>query len=176
MGVEWNGACSTIRQGRTVDMPLTCGKSDRKRNDEFVFYDNVVFVTYTRSRIDDKGEFHHRLVESLERSLARDWATHNVSVEIFGSKELHEDGTPHYHVALRFSRKVYWRKARTKLSVWVIVNGRREIDTLCINIKRKKTGESDAKFLGCVQTYIAKEGDVFGKWIVETGCTDRRDR
>lgn len=154
-------------------MTPTHGKSDRGRRGEFKLYNaGLVFVTYTRSRIDDKEEFHQRLSDSLERSLARVRATNNVSVEMFGSKELHAGGTPRYHVVLRFSRKIYWPQARRELSVWTFVNGHREIDTESIYIKKKKTEESDANFLRRVQTYIAKKGDVFGRRMPETEATD----
>ena len=156
-------------------MTSTHGKSDRGSRGEFILYSKLVFVTYTRSRINDKEEFHECLFDSLERSLARDWATYNVSVEMFGSKELHKSGIPHYHVVLRFSRKVYWPKARRELSVWILVNGHREIDTESIYIRKKKSEESDAKFLRCVQTYIAKKGDVFGRRMAETEATGQRD-
>lgn len=156
-------------------MAPTHGKSDQGSRGEFILYGKLVFVTYTRSRINDKEEFHQHLAESLERSLARHWATYNVSVEIFGSKEMHECGIPHYHVVLRFSRKVYWPKARRELAVWILVNGRRQVDTDSIYIRKKKAEESEGKFLRCVQKYIAKKGDVFGKRMPETEGNTGRD-
>lgn len=146
-----------------TDMTPAHGKSDKGCRGEFKLYAKLVFVTYTRSRTVDKEEFYRLVSDSLERSLARSRATHNVSVEMFGSREFHEDGVPHYHVLLRFSRTIYWPKARKELSVWIIVDGHREIDTESIYIRKKKAEEPEDKFLRCVQTYIAKKGDVFGR-------------
>ncbi|OAQ58289.1 endonuclease/exonuclease/phosphatase [Purpureocillium lilacinum] len=143
---------------------------------EFVLYAKFIFVTYTRSRIHGKDEFHLSLLDSVERSLASDWATHNVSAKVFGSREWHENGVPHYHVAIEFSQKIYWLMARKMLSVWIIVDGRREVDTQSIFIKKPKAGETNEKFLRNVQDYIAKEGDVFGQRIPDKERTGRRKR
>lgn len=143
---------------------------------EFVLYAKVIFVTYTRSRIHGKEDFHESLIESVERSLASDWATHNVSARVFGSREWHENGVPHYHVAIEFSQKIYWPMARKMLSVWIIVDGRRAVDTQSIFIKKPKMGETNEKFLRDVQDYIAKEGDVFGQRIPDKERTGSRKR
>ncbi|KJZ68087.1 hypothetical protein HIM_12521 [Hirsutella minnesotensis 3608] len=139
-------------------------KAGKGRRD-FVLCADVVFVTYTRSRVYDKEEFHRSLTQSLTDSLARVKATSKVAVEIFGSRELHSDGTPHYHVVLRFSARIYWPRARQSLSVWIVVDGEKVVDTNSINIRKKRRSESVAEFLYSVQTYVAKGGDVFGGWI-----------
>lgn len=132
---------------------------------EFLFYGDMAFVTYSRSRINDKNEFLHKLQASLQRNLGACRNTRGVSMEIFGSKELHEDGTPHYHVVVRFSKKVYWKKAREMFSVRTWDKGKWLSDTHSIFIRKKPAKEEVGKFLYCVQRYISKEGDVFGQWI-----------
>lgn len=134
---------------------------------DFELNATMAFVTYTHSQVDDKEEFHKHLRDSLEKSLPRVSATERVAVEIFGRKELHEDGTPHYHVVLKFSKRVHWRKAREKLAVWIVVDGRRVIDTESIYIRKKSEWETGVKFLQSVQAYVAKGGNVFGQWIGE---------
>ncbi|KID74492.1 Geminivirus AL1 replication-associated protein, catalytic domain protein, partial [Metarhizium majus ARSEF 297] len=127
---------------------------------------DVVFVTYTRSRVEDKQRFYEYLLDSLERSLSRIRATQRVSVKVFGAKELHEDGTPHYHVLIQFSQTVLWTKARDRLAVWIMEDGRPVVDTHSIYIKKKKAEESREKFVWAVQTYVGKHGDVFGEKVM----------
>jgi len=145
-----------------MDPPAARGVCPRQ---EFLFYASTAFVTYTRSRVKEKEEFHDLLQASLQRSLSRDRVTEKVTVRVFGSKELHEDGVPHYHVLVRFSKPVYWKKARERFSVWILAGGRPEVDTHSIFIRKKRADEEEGKFLYCVQTYIAKHGDVFGEWV-----------
>ena len=172
---EWARAPSLLF---LADMTPTLGRTvlNPHQPGEFRLYADVVFVTYSRSRVNDKNEFHETLFDSLERSLAQDRATSNVSVKLFGSKELHDSGIPHYHVAIQFSQKIYWPNARQMLSVWIIVNGRREIDTRSIFIKTQKPEDTAMKFLRNVQDYIAKDGDVFGHRIPDKELTRRGRR
>jgi hypothetical protein len=130
-------------------------------------YADVVFVTYSRSRIYDKREFHVCLKRTLSSVLFRSKATRGVCVRVFGSKELHEDGVPHYHVLLRFSKKVYWEGAREKLLVMVKRDGEYVPDTGSVYIRKKPQAETLEQFLYSVQTYIAKGGNVFGKWVYD---------
>lgn len=146
---------------------------------EFVLQARVVFVTYSRSQVEDKEVFFQYLQESIKQSLPRVSPTEWATVEIFGSKELHEDGVPHYHVVLRFSKKVHWRKAREKLAVTIEKDGERVIDTQSIYIRRKRQGETQEKWLQDVQGYVAKDGDVFGTWIgdkVQTSVKEKQAR
>src|SRR5687767_2722939 len=135
---------------------------------EFVFQAQLAFVTYSRSRFDDKEEFSKALRESLEPHLPYVGAGKRSTLEIFGSKELHEDGTPHYHAVMRFGKKPHWRKARKNFAVWIDVDGERVVDTHSIYIRTKKPREPEARFLQDVQSYVAKGGDVFGQWIGPT--------
>ncbi|KJZ68399.1 hypothetical protein HIM_12210 [Hirsutella minnesotensis 3608] len=149
----------------TAEPPSPEPPGQLEERKEFVLQSRLVFVTYSRSRVSDKEEFHKYLKDSLEPNLPYVGAEERATVEIFGSKELHEDDAPHYHVVLRFSKKVHWRQARQKLAVWIEVDGERVIDTHSIYIRRKKPGEPHEKWLQDVQGYVAKDGDVFGSWI-----------
>ena len=143
---------------------------------EFVFHGSMAFVTYSRSRVEDPEDFHRYLRESMEPHLPRVGGLEGDkgTVEVFGSKELHEDGVPHYHVMLRFEPRVHWRKARQNFSVWIDVDGNREVDTCSIFIRKKPEREPAETFLKSVQSYIAKEGNVFGTWIGPRETAARR--
>lgn len=127
---------------------------------------NVVFVTYSQSRVDDPEEFHRLLKTSLEEHLPRVNGTGKVgNVDIYGSKELHANGGHHYHVVLRFQPRVCWKNAREKLRVYIDVDGVKEVDTNSIYIRRKQRSEPVDRFLEYVQSYTSKDGVVFGNWI-----------
>lgn len=129
----------------------------------FVLLADLVFVTYARSGLQDKEVFLRGLQKSLRFQLSRTERTKDVKVSIFGSRELHEDGCPHYHVMVGFSKKVYWYSARDKFAVRTRgEDGSVVVDTTSINIRVKKKEDTDAHFVNCVQRYIAKHGDVFG--------------
>ncbi|KAM4060297.1 hypothetical protein HRG_002116 [Hirsutella rhossiliensis] len=132
---------------------------------DFALHANTMFVTYTGSRIHDKEEFHQLLRESLTPGLPRISGTNGKvgTVKIFGSRQLHDDGTRQYHVLLMFHPRVHWNSARDKLSVWMDVDGNREVDTTDVEIRKKPFGETAAQFLQSVQDYIARGGDVFGE-------------
>ena len=99
------------------------------------------------------------------------------TVEVFGAKELHEDGRPHYHVILRFTPAVAWRHAREKLYVYIDVDGNRRVDTTAINVKKRSLKEPLAKFVRDVTIYIAKDGVVFGtRFDTESAADTRRKR
>lgn len=138
---------------------------EEAEKDIFEFQGKELFVTYSRSRVDAVEEFHQRLLASLEDALpkvGKNGAKPVVSV--YGSRELHEDGVPHYHVLLAFDRKVHWRNARKSLQVWADIDGKRQVDTESIYIRKRPRSESQRHFLDCVQAYIAKEGNTFGEW------------
>ena len=134
-----------------------------EENEMFEFRGAYAFVTYTHSQVTDPQEFHRLLRASLEAHLPLVG-----QLKLFGSKELHEDGTPHYHVVLRFSPRVHWRGAREKFTVWLDKDGDRVPDTRSIFIRKKPEREPPASFLNSVQSYVvkeAKEPDTFGEWI-----------
>lgn len=133
---------------------------------EFEFQGKELFVTYSRSRVGAKEEFHRLLLASLEDVMPKLGVKgQRCTVEVYGCREEHEDGTPHYDVLLSFDHRVHWRKARRSLQVWIDVDGHREVDTESIFIRKRPRRQTRGYFLDCVQAYIAKEGDVFGQWI-----------
>lgn len=148
------------RRQKSAELPQ--GLIEKK---DFKLQVELAFITYTKSRFHDKMEFFEAFKRTIEPHLPRVSAERTATVEIFGSKELHQDGTPHYHVVVRFSPRVHWENARDKLAMWIDVNGERVADTRSIRICTKKTREPSEKFLNDVQAYVAKDGDVFGEWI-----------
>lgn len=142
------------------------GVLDENEKGEFEFNATMAFVTYTQSQVKDKEEFYRCLRDSIEAVLPRIKGTEEkVSVQIFGGRELHEDGNPHYHAVLKFSERVHFRKAREKFCVYILVDGERVVDTHSIHIRRKPEHETPGQFLQSVQAYSAKDNDTFGEWI-----------
>ncbi|KAM4054426.1 hypothetical protein HRG_014895 [Hirsutella rhossiliensis] len=75
---------------------------------DFKFQAELAFITYSKSRINDKMEFFDSFRKTIEPHLPRVSADGTATVEIFSSRELHEDGvTPHYHVVARFLPRVH---------------------------------------------------------------------
>ncbi|KAF7555026.1 hypothetical protein G7Z17_g2467 [Cylindrodendrum hubeiense] len=137
-----------------------------QETDVFRLHASVVFVTYLRSRVEDPEEFHRLLRASVEAHLPKVTGTGAVgTVEVFGIKELPEDGCQNYHVVLRFDPMVCWKNAREKLQVHIDVGGADEVDTMSIRIRKKNRNEPVQLFLDYVQSYTAKDGVVFGTLI-----------
>ncbi|KAG0133635.1 hypothetical protein HOY82DRAFT_603986 [Tuber indicum] len=107
------------------------------------------YVTWSKSTIDDKEEFHLRLKSSIRE-------IH----ELYGGRELHEDGTPHYHVVIRFAHRVNWPDARAKFHL--------AGDTEAIRIVPPQPRQPIGKFLRHTQAYCEKDGDTFGTRVVGT--------
>lgn len=116
---------------------------------KFLFHGKYVYLTYARSTFEDHNEFYERLREKWPEG----------TVEIFGGKELHADGCPHYHVVMRFDRRYHYTDARTSFGL--------KDDTRAIKIKTMNKGQSPMSFLEGTQAYCAKDDnrDVFGRWI-----------
>lgn len=154
---------------RTGSVPRSELPGHPPEKGEFKFHGTLAFVTYTRSRIQTKEEFERLLRESLGKYLPKLSADGDRgTLEVYGCKELHEDGKPHYHVLLRFNPRVHWPKARERFFVWIDVDGKAEVDTESIYIVKRHPDEPAVKFMQSVQSYISKGGDVFGHWIGPT--------
>jgi hypothetical protein len=84
--------------------------------------------------------------------------------KLFGGKELHEDGVPHYHVVMRFPHRVHWTDARKQL---MIITDQGTVDTKSICIEVPQRGESVDEFLQRCQAYCSKDNNflLFGDWI-----------
>jgi len=106
------------------------------------------FVTWSQSKIDDHMEFYEKLKELLPEG-----------AKVYGGKELHADGRPHYHAVIRFRRKVHWTDARKRLTI----SG----DTEAIKIRVPEQRQSIREFLENTQSYCQKDDNpnVFGKII-----------
>lgn len=137
----------------------------------FELQGSYVFVTYNRSRVDDHELFERLLRESIAPRLPLlDTDTGvRATLQVYGARELHQDGTPHYHVLMRFEKGVHWRDARQKLVVMIPGENGPEPDTLSIRIKTKQAHESLRRFAEFCQAYVCKGGNeyVFGTWITE---------
>ncbi|KJZ68833.1 hypothetical protein HIM_11773 [Hirsutella minnesotensis 3608] len=150
-----------------------------QKKGKFVLHSSFVLVTYVRSNVSDPEEFHRLLLASLTPHLPKAGGPDGGPgiVEIFGSLERHEDGTPHYHVVMKFEPRVHWRNAREKFFVYRDVDGQREVDTESVHIRKKPNKERAEKFLADVQAYVQKDGVVFGKWIsAQTSAAAERER
>jgi hypothetical protein len=85
--------------------------------------------------------------------------------QIFGCKEYHVDGTPHYHAVVCFEHSVYWENARCRF--W-LKHPDGSVDTRSVHIVTPKVKDDELRFLDRTQRYCRKNanGDVFGEMIV----------
>lgn len=142
---------------------------------EFEFRGTLLFVTYSHSRINDDKEFHRCFTKSMEHVLLMQ-GKEPVGFEVYGSRETHRDGVLHYHVVVRFAKRVHWRRPREALSVLVDIDGKHEIDTASIFIRKKKRWESQAKWLEKAQDYVGKYEDVFGERIMPASRLNAKEK
>jgi len=68
-----------------------------------VFNGKHIYVTWSKSTIDDKDEFHQKLLAILP-----------VGVRVFGERELRADSTLSYHAMISFVEKMQRRSSRSK--------------------------------------------------------------
>jgi hypothetical protein len=124
-------------------------------NGTFGVHGKYLYVTYSQSRIDDHEEFYKKLLDKLP-----------YNTEVYGGKEYHKDGKPHYHVVMRFPCRVEWADARERLTL-LADDG--EVDTNAINIDRLRPGQSPREFLNRTQDYCSKNQNphTFGKRILD---------
>jgi hypothetical protein len=123
---------------------------------------SALLVTWSQSRIEDEKEFHRQLVELMP-----------TGTEIYGCRERHEDGHPHYHVVLRFEKRQNWRNARPHFYMR-LPNG--EVDTTAIRISLPETFQRQSAFLENTQNYCEKVEDsaMFGQRIALPAETLKR--
>lgn len=112
-----------------------------------------IYVTWSKSTIILKEQFHEKLVAMLP-----------AGVRMFGGRELYRDGTPHYHVVFSFAEKVHWPNAAEKFSI--------EGDTNAIRFMKPKPKPRQrvSGFLENTMTYCAKDGDTFGERLSLEGA------
>jgi hypothetical protein len=127
------------------------GKLEEAADRKYRFNGKHIYVTWSKSRIDSKEEFHQKLLTILP-----------AGVRLFGGRELHKDGTPHYHVVFSFLHKVNWPDAAKKFSI--------EGDTNAIRFEKPKARQRLSGFLENTMTYCAKDGDTFGERLSLEGA------
>src|ERR1700742_3125559 len=106
------------------------------------------FVTWSRSKIED----HQRFASMLRDRLPEE-------TKVYGSKELHVDGSPHYHAVVLLSDGVTLMDARETLTF--------PGDTDGIRIEKQEPPQSLDEFLEKTQAYVAKDDNpcIFGEYI-----------
>jgi len=119
----------------------------------FRFQGRYAFVTWSKSEIECKDDFHQQLITVLPSGSL-----------VYGGRELHEDGTPHYHAVIAFSEKKRWTDARAKLSI--------PGDTNAIRIRKPRLRQPIAEFLENTMSYCGKDGDIFGQRIPLEGVAE----
>jgi len=118
---------------------------------KYRFNGKHLYVTWSKSKIDSKDEFHQKLLAILP-----------AGVRMFGGRELHQDGTPHYHAVLSFAEKKHWPDAVRKLTI--------EGDTNAIRLEKPKPRQRIGDFLEKTQAYCAKDDDTFGERLSLEGA------
>lgn len=113
------------------------------------------FVTWSRSREFDPEVFRAQLEAKFP-----------VGTQMFGCREFHGDGSPHYHVVFGFPHSVHWPDARSRF----LMSGRDgELDTSAIHIDVPRRGEAVGEFLDRLNAYVDKEMEAvtFGSRVYE---------
>ncbi len=110
-----------------------------------------IYVTWSKSKIEEKEVFHQKLLAILP-----------AGVRMFGGRELHEDGTPHYHVVFSFTERVHWPDAAKNFSI--------EGDTNAIRFEKPKPRQRVSDFLENTMAYCSKDGDTFGERLCLEGA------
>ncbi len=133
------------------DTPSEDGVLEEKEPGKWRFNGKHIYATWSKSKIDEKEVFHQKLLAILP-----------AGVQLFGGRELHKDGTPHYHVVMSFLHKVNWPDAVKKFTI--------EGDTNAIRFEKPKPGQRFSGFLENTMTYSARDGDTFGERLCLEGA------
>jgi hypothetical protein len=124
---------------------------------KYRFNGKNIFVTWSKSKIDSKEEFHRKLLAMLP-----------ADVKMFGGRELHQDGTPHYHVVVSFPVRKHSEDAAAMFSI--------EGDTNAIRFEKPKPRQHK-DFKKKKMAYCEKDGDVFGERLsVEGTVAEQKER
>lgn len=146
---------SWVRPRSSTPSTVSVSGSDEQEASvkKFVLHATYCYVTWSQSRIDDHEEFYCKLRARMPHG-----------TEIFGGKELHEDGFPHYHVVMKFPRRIHWRDARKK---FVLERSDGVVDTEAIRIVVPDLYQPVSEFLDHTQAYCAKDDNpwMFGERI-----------
>ena len=131
--------------------------SERDGEGKYRFNGKHIYVTWSKSKIDSKEQFHQQLLAILP-----------AGVRMFGGRELHQDGTPHYHVVFSFLNKVHYRDAAKRFSI--------PGDTNAIGFEKPKVRQRVSDFLENTMAYCAKDGDTFGERLSLEGAVAEQKR
>lgn len=112
-------------------------------------------MTWCRSRVEQVAEFERMLRQAMPEGTF-----------MFGCKEFHQDGVPHYHAVLGFLHDVFWEDAVSKFRL------RRDdgvVDTRSVHIIKPFRKETVEQFLFRTIRYCAKNDNqfLFGKRFTE---------
>ena len=118
---------------------------------KYRFNGKHIYVTWSKSKIDSKEVFHQKLLAILP-----------VGVRMFGGRELHQDGTPYYHVVFSFPEKKHYPDAAKTFAI--------EGDTSAIRFEKPKPRQPVSGFLENIMAYCAKDGDTFGERLSLEGA------
>jgi hypothetical protein len=119
-------------------------EGENTRDGKYRFNGKYMYVTWSKSKIDSKEEFHEKLLARLP-----------AGARVFGGRELHQDGTPHYHVVISLAEKKHWRDTANVF--------RLEGDTTAVRIDKPRPGQRTSDFLETTMSYCSKDGDTFGE-------------
>lgn len=117
---------------------------DSTKDGKYVFNGKHIYVTWSKSTIDDKDELHQKLLAILP-----------VGVRVFGERELRADSTLSYHAMISFVEKMHWPDAAKKFSI--------EGDTNAIRFAKPKPRKRIRTFLESTVAYCSRDGDTFGE-------------
>ena len=118
---------------------------------KYRFNGRYMYVIWSKSTISSKEEFQKKLLPLLPPN-----------IQYFGGRNLHQDGTPHYHVVFQFEKKVHWPDAIKHLRIVA--------DTNAICIRKPRPCKPIGPFLEKTQCYCSKDGDTFGERISLEGA------
>jgi len=124
---------------------------------KYRFNGRYLYVTWSKSTIESKEEFETKLLPLLP-----------AKTQVFGGRELHKDGTPHYHAVFKFENKVHWTDAHKHLTI--------QGDTTAIHIAKPRPRQRVDEFLETTQAYCSKDGDTFGERMSLEGAASERKK
>lgn len=128
-------------------------EKEEKQNGYF-FHGQFLYVMFAKCKETDVVKFEERLRKAVPE----------IS-QVFGSMELHADGTPHYHFVCGFVRRVHWTNTRAHFL--------KMEETRSMHFDKPGNGQSVVDFLDDTQAYCAKDGNpnTFGNWV-EVGMNE----
>ncbi|KAH6653156.1 hypothetical protein BKA67DRAFT_568729 [Truncatella angustata] len=134
-------------QTDAVKAPSTQALDDAEHNDHKEFYEYL--------RVHLEAQMPPVSGDGSERD----------KVEIFGAKELHEDGNPHYHVLIRFEHRVHWVDTYSRLAVPFVEDGVKKLVSTSIRVGHPRKGQRQNFYMNSVCAYILKGTGLGTDWV-----------